>query len=152
MGMAIGPAVGSAISQRYSLDALFYCSSAFALLSIVILMNMKETLPVRQRFRWSILRISLHDIIDLRVIPAAVVTLMSYVAYVVILTLIPVWSDHLFIVNTGLFFVALTIAALVIRFVAGGLSDLCGRVSVIRIDLVILIVSLLLLWLGESPP
>lgn len=151
MGMAIGPAVGSAISQRYSLDALFYCSSAFALLSIVILMNMKETLPVRQRFRWSILRISRHDIIDLRVIPAAVVTLLSYVAYGVILTLIPDWSGHLGIANKGLFFVAFTIASLVIRFVAGRLSDRYGRVSVIRIGLVILIVSLLVLGLGESP-
>src|SRR5690606_41982237 len=43
LGMAIGPAVGSAISQAYSIEALFYCSSVFALLSIVILMNMKET-------------------------------------------------------------------------------------------------------------
>ena len=150
MGMALGPAVGSAISVRYSLDALFYCSSAFALLSIVILMNMKETLPNKQPFRWSTLRISRHDIIDLRVLPAAVVTLLSYVAYGVILTLIPDWSDHLGIANKGLFFVAFTVASLLIRFVAGRFSDRYGRVSVIRVGLTILIVSLLVLGFGES--
>ena len=152
MGMAIGPAVGSAISQHYSIDALFYCSSAFALLSIVILMNMKETLPQRQRQRlsWSSFRISRTDIVDLRVFPAALVTLLSYVAYGVILTLIPDWTGHLGIANKGLFFVAFTIASLLIRFVAGRLSDQYGRVGVIKVGLVIMIVSLCVLGYGDS--
>lgn len=153
MGMALGPAVGSAISQWYSLDVLFYCSSAFALLSILILMNMKETLPrpQRRKLSWSSFRISRHDVVDLRVLPAAVVTLLSYVAYGVILTLIPDWSGHLGITNKGLFFVAFTISSLLIRFIAGKLSDRYGRVSIIKIGLVILIVSLMVLGYGESP-
>ncbi|WP_353185089.1 MFS transporter [Parapedobacter lycopersici] len=150
MGMALGPAVGSAISQRYSLDVLFYCSSAFALLSIVILMNMKETLPNRQRFRWSALRISRHDVVDLRVLPAAIATFLSYVAYGVILTLIPDWSGHLGIANKGLFFVAFTVSSLLIRFLAGRLSDRYGRVSVVKTGMAVLIVSLLVLGVGKS--
>lgn len=153
LGMAIGPAVGSAISQAYSIDALFYCSSVFALLSIVILMNMKETLPAqhRQRLRVSSFRISRTDIIDLRVIPAAIVTLLSYVAYGVILTLIPDWTTHLGISNRGVFFVAFTIASVAIRFFSGRLSDQYGRVPVIRYGLVILILSLgLLVWSDSS--
>ncbi len=153
MGMAIGPAVGSAISQYYSIDALFYCSSAFALLSIVILMNMKETLPPtqRQRLRWSSFRISRTDIIDPRVIPAAIITLLSYVAYGAILTLIPDWTAHLGITNRGLFFVAFTITSIAIRFVSGRLSDRHGRVLVIRYGLIILILSLGILAWGDRP-
>ncbi len=153
MGMAIGPAVGSAISQRYSMDALFYCSSVFALLSIVILMNMKETLPQPQRQRLSLssFRISRHDIIDLRVFPAALITLLSYVAYGVILTLIPDWTGHVGVANRGVFFVAFTIASLLIRFVAGRLSDRHGRVKVIKAGLVILTVSLCILGYGDTP-
>ncbi|SEL74343.1 MFS transporter [Parapedobacter koreensis] len=152
MGMAIGPAVGSAISQYYSINALFYCSSAFALLSIVILMNMKETLPQqqRQRLRWSSFRIARTDIIDSRVMPAAVVTLLSYVAYGVILTLIPDWTGHLGVTNRGLFFVAFTVASLLIRFVAGRLSDRYGRVVIIKYGLVILVLSLCVLGWGDS--
>ena len=45
MGMASGPAIGSEIALRYSLDVMFYTSSALAILSILILIGMKETLP-----------------------------------------------------------------------------------------------------------
>src|SRR5690606_2319790 len=111
LGMAIGPAVGSAISQAYSIDALFYSSSVFALLSIVILMNMKETLPPpkRQPLKASSFRISRADIIDIRVIPAAIITLLSYVAYGAILTLIPGWTTHRARSNRGASFVSFTI-------------------------------------------
>src|SRR5690606_21781638 len=44
IGMAIGPALGSFIVLHSDINILFYCSSIFALLSIVILFNMKETL------------------------------------------------------------------------------------------------------------
>jgi len=143
-GMAIGPAIGSSIALHYSLNALFYASSVFALLSIVILMNMKETLEVRQPFSLSILRISRKDIIALEVLPAAVVTFLSYVSHGVILTLIPDWSQHLGIVNKGLFFVIYTVASLIIRFAAGKASDKYGRIRVINLGLVILVVSLII--------
>lgn len=153
LGMAIGPAVGSAISQAYSIDALFYSSSVFALLSIVILMNMKETLPARkrQRLRASSFRISRTDIIDPLVIPAAVVTLLSYVAYGAILTLIPDWTTHLGISNRGVFFVAFTISSVAIRFFSGRLSDQHGRVLIIEYGLATLILSMGILAWGESP-
>ncbi|GGH00539.1 MFS transporter [Parapedobacter pyrenivorans] len=153
LGMAIGPAIGSAISQAYSIDALFYCSSVFALLSIVILMNMKETLPAaqRQRLRRASFRISRTDIIDPRAIPAAIVTLLSYVAYGAILTLIPDWTTHLGIANRGVFFVAFTIASVAIRFFSGRLSDQYGRVPIIRYGLATLILSLGILAWGNSP-
>lgn len=153
LGMAIGPAVGSAISQAYSIDALFYCSSVFALLSIVILMNMKETLPPpqRQRLRASSFRISRTDIIDPQVIPAAVVTLLSYVAYGAILTLIPDWTTHLGISNRGVFFVAFTVSSVAVRFFSGRLSDRHGRVLVIEYGLATLILSMGILAWGESP-
>lgn len=153
LGMAVGPAVGSAISQAYSINALFYCSSVFALLSIVILMNMKETLPQPQRkgLRADSFRISRTDIIDIRVMPAAIVTLLSYVAYGAILTLIPDWTTHLGVGNRGMFFVAFTIASVAIRFFSGKFSDQYGRVLVIRYGLVILVLSLGMLAWGNSP-
>ncbi len=143
-GMAIGPAIGSSIALHYSLNALFYVSSVFALMSILILMNIKETLEVRQPFSLSILKISRKDIIALEVLPAAVVTFLSYVSFGVILTLIPDWSQHLGIVNKGLFFVVFTVASLIIRFAAGKASDKYGRIRVINLGLVILVVSLII--------
>lgn len=150
-GMAIGPAIGSYIGLHYSLDILFYCSSAFALLSILILMNMKETLPVKQKFRFSLLRISRNDIIAREALPAGIVTFMSYAGYGAILTLIPDWTAHLGIANKGMFFMVFTLASLAIRFMAGKASDRYGRTRVITIGLAILFVSFLVIGYADSP-
>jgi MFS family permease len=149
-GLAIGPAIGSTIKLAFSLNALFYTSSLFALMSIVILMNMKETLNIKHRFSLSILKISRRDIIALEVLPAAVVTFLSYIAYGAILTLIPDWGGHLGVINKGLFFMVFTVASLIIRFVAGKASDKFGRIHVINTGLVLLVISLLIVGYADT--
>jgi MFS family permease len=149
-GMAIGPAIGSAITDHFSINILFYCSSLFALLSIGILANMKETLEDRRKFSFSHLKIARKDIIDQRVSPAALITLLSYVSYGSILTVIGDWSKHLGTSNKGLFFMVFTIASLVIRFVAGKASDQYGRVLIIKVSLVLLASALLIIGLANS--
>ncbi|UUC45241.1 MFS transporter [Flavobacterium cerinum] len=149
-GMAIGPAIGSSIKMYFSMNILFYASSLFALLSILILMNMKETLKDKERFRFSILKISRKDIIAVEVLPAAIVTFLSYIAYGAILTLIPDWSQHIGIENKGLFFMVYTIASLLIRFIAGKASDQYGRIRIIKIGLVLLILSLIVIGFADN--
>ncbi|RYU91698.1 MFS transporter [Mucilaginibacter terrigena] len=144
-GLAIGPAIGSTIRMYFSLNTLFYSSSFLALMSIIILMNMKETLKVKQKFSFSILKISRNDIIAVEVLPAAIVTLLSYVSYGAILTVIPDWGQHLGIANKGLFFMVFTIASLLIRFVAGKVSDKYGRVYVLNTGLVLLVIALVVI-------
>lgn len=148
-GMAIGPAIGSSIKLYFSMNILFYVSSLFALLSILILLNMKETLKDKERFRFSILKISRKDIIAVEVLPAAIVTFLSYIGYGAILTLIPDWSQHMGIENKGLFFMVYTIASLVIRFVAGKASDKYGRIKIINIGLVLLVFSLVIIGFAD---
>lgn len=149
-GMAIGPAIGSAIALRYSLDVLFYTSSIFALLSIVILMNMKETLSPKRAVSLSVLKITRRDVIAPEVLPAAIVTFLSYVSYGAILTLVPDWSEHLGILNKGLFFMVFTGASLLVRFVAGKASDRYGRIRVINLGLGLLVAALLIVGYGAS--
>jgi MFS family permease len=50
-GLAIGPALGGLITAYFPISVLFYCSSLFAFMSIINLLNMKETHPNKQRFR-----------------------------------------------------------------------------------------------------
>ncbi|WP_219222826.1 MFS transporter [Pedobacter antarcticus] len=145
-GLAIGPAIGSLITNHFSIDILFYCSSAFALMSIVILWNMKETLKEKQKLSLSLFKIKRSDIIEWRVIPAALITLLSYISYGVILTVIGDWGSFLGTANKGLFFMVFTLTSLLIRFVAGKASDTYGRVLIMKISLALLSVSLL--WIG----
>jgi MFS family permease len=142
--------MGSAITARYSIDVLFYFSSFLALLSIIIVANMKETVAHKQKFNSTLLKIPRSEIIEWRVFPSALVTLLSYMSYGALLTLIPDWSAHLGITNKGLFFMTFTISSILIRFVTGKVSDKYGRVGVIKIALIIISLSLLMIGLADT--
>jgi MFS family permease len=133
LGMAAGPAIGSWIALRYGYDWMFYCSSGFALLSILVVMKMPETLIKKQRFRWSLLKLKREDIFEPRALPSAITMALSAFSFGVILTLIPDLSKHLGIVNKGIFFSIFTISSLLTRIIAGKLSDLYGRVPILMI-------------------
>ena len=150
-GLAIGPAIGSELTERFSINALFYCSSVFALFSIVILMNMKETLVKKEKFNLALLKINRKEIIEIRVIGGAVVTFLSYLSYGAILTVISDWGTHLGVANKGLFYMVFTVSSLVIRFVSGRLSDRIGRVSIIKFSLLLLVVALVFIGRANSP-
>lgn len=144
-GLALGPALGSYIKLFSSYNVLFYSSSFMALLSILLVFKVKETLVAKQQFQFQILKISKSDIIAREALPAAFITFVTYLGFGVILTLIPDWSDHLGIVNKGTFFIAFTIASLFVRLIAGKISDVYGRKIVISIGLFFLIIALVLL-------
>ena len=150
-GMAIGPAIGGYITQAYSINALFYCSSLFAFLSIGILMNVKETLTDKQRFHARHLKIKGRDILEPLVLPAAIVTFLGYVSYGALLTLVPDWSASLGVANKGTFFVVFTLSSLLMRFVAGKISDRRGRIVVLKTALLLVAGSLVLIGFASSP-
>lgn len=144
-GLALGPAIGSFIKLSHSYNVLFYSSSLMALLSIFLIIGVHETLKNKEVFTLSSLKISKNDVIAKEVLPAAIITFCSYLGFGVILTLIPDWSEHLGIINKGIFFIFFTIASLLIRFIAGKTSDKYGRIIVILIGLIILSISLFLI-------
>ncbi len=144
-GLALGPALGSYIKLYHSFDALFYASSALALLAIVLVSKLQETHTGKQRFQWTSLRISRQDILAYEVVAPAIVMFLSYLAFGVILTLIPDWSEHLEVENKGTFFIVFTVSSLLVRIVAGRLSDRYGRVPLIYSGLGLLLLSLAVL-------
>lgn len=132
-GMATGLGIGSLIKIHFSIDALFYTSSALAILSILVLIGMKETLPNPQRPNISHLKIKKGEVVDLSVIPACIVMFFTVFSLGIVLTIIPDFSVHLGIVNKGLFFVVFTIASVVVRIIAGKVSDRYGRERVLLV-------------------
>ncbi|WP_316838835.1 MFS transporter [Pedobacter gandavensis] len=149
-GLAIGPAIGSLITDHFDINILFYCSSLFALLSIVILANMKETLANKEKFKFSHLKINRKDIIEWRVIPSVIIIFMTYISYGAILTVISDWSKALGTSNKGVFFMVFTLTSLLIRFVAGKASDKYGRPVILKFSLVLLAASTLWIALADS--
>ena len=144
-GLALGPAAGSYIKLYADYNVLFYSSSLMALISILLVIRVKETMVAKQPFKIQALKITRSDILAKEALPAAIITFIAYLGFGVILTLIPDWSDHIGIINKGTFFIAFTIASVFVRIIAGKISDTCGREIVIKIGLIILVIALVLL-------
>jgi MFS family permease len=143
-GMALGPFLGSLLAQYYSLNTLFYTSSAFSFLSVAILYSMKETLPEEQRegFSFRLLKIRFKDIFDRDVLPVTIVIFCTCFSYGTILTLTPELSELVGFENKGIYFLIFTLSSLFTRIVAGKVSDKKGRIPTLMIGALILVASL----------
>lgn len=156
LGMACGPAFGSWVAETFSLNAMFYCSSAAALLSLLVQGTLTETLPVaqRQRFSFSLLKLKWGEVLEPRVLPAALTTALCLFPYGAVLTVIPDQSRLLGLTGPtkGLFYVCYTAASLAVRLLAGKASDTHGRVPVLRWSSGLLALGLALLVWSPSVP
>jgi MFS family permease len=151
LGMAAGPALGGMLSNRISLDAVFYCASAFGLLSIVILLGIRETLKNREAFRFSMLKVRKEDLFEPRVLAPCIVMLCLGFSYGTVFTLIPDFGEEVSIRNKGLLFTYMTVAALIVRLVGGRASDRWGRKPVLRIASIFVATSMTIIAFANSP-
>ncbi len=152
IGSAFGPAIGSLISNRFSLNMLFYTSSLLAFLSIIILINMKETLRERQKLSFDSFRLSRRDIFEPDVFKPALIILLVYFSFGAVLTVTPDFSDHLGLDNRGVYFMVFTLFSLLVRLVAGKTSDRRGREPVAIVGCCFLIVAMLFTGFAQSIP
>ncbi len=156
LGMAAGPAFGSWVAETFSLNVMFYCSSAAALLSVLVQGTLTETLPLaqRQRFSFALFKLKLDEILEPRVLAPALTTLLCLFPFGAVLTVIPDQSRLLGLAGPtkGLFYVCYTVASLVVRLVAGKASDTHGRVPVLRWSAGLLALGLAVLVWSPSVP
>lgn len=149
LGIAAGPAVGGIIANSISLNAMFYTSSIFAIMSVVILMGMTETVTVKHSFKPSLLIIPFNQVFERRVLAPSFVMFLYAYSFGVILTIIPDFSVHLGIMNKGLFFASFTASSILVRVIAGKISDRYGRITVLRVSTFMVMVSMI--YVGYSP-
>lgn len=150
LGMALGPALGGWIANSYGLSFMFYGSSLCGLLSVLVVINMKETMKEKRKFSIATIRINRKDVFEPKVlIPSGVMVLIAY-AYGAIFTVIADFGAYVGIVNKGLIFAYITVALLIIRLLAGRASDKYGRVAVLKISLFFLTISLLVIGFANS--
>jgi MFS family permease len=156
LGMAAGPALGSWLATNFSLNVMFYVSSAAALLSLLVQGTLTETLPraQRQRFHLGLLKLNWSEVLEPRVLPAALCTLLCLFPFGAVLTVIPDQSRLLGLTGSdkGLFYICYTVSSLAVRLVAGKTSDKYGRVPVLRWSAAGLALGLaLLVWTPSVP-
>ncbi len=151
VGMAAGLAVGPGIANDFGLNVMFYCSSAMAIISILVLFGMKETLVSRQGFSTQVFKIHKHDLLEPKVLITCIVMLLTTYSYGAVFTVVPDFCAHVGIKNEGLPFMFLTVASLSVRLIAGKASDYYGRRKVLLVSCAIGVVSMLILGLSSTP-
>jgi MFS family permease len=150
VGMSVGPILGSWLVGDFSFNIMFYVSSALALGSVMILYNVKETLPHPEKFQWEHIRISKQEIFEKTSIKPALIMLLLCFSYGCTITLAPDLSDDVGIHNKGLFFAMFTITSLLVRLVANKSSDKHGRIIVLIYSVLILVISLMVLAFAHN--
>ncbi|MEZ0483716.1 MFS transporter [Fibrella aquatica] len=149
-GMSLGPVIGSFLVNNASMNIMFYTSSAFALLSIGILLRLPETLENRHPFRLSLFKLRSDEWFDTGVLPAFFVQLLNSFASGVVIILAPALSQSVGVTNKGWFFAVYTLASLVIRLLLSKSSDRHGRIPVMIASTIVLAISLVMLALTDS--
>lgn len=150
VGMAFAPTLGSEIAKAYSMDVMFYASSVFAILSIIVLLGMKETLPKPEPFRLSLLKINWGDVMEPRVLHPSIVLALMVFCFGVVLTIVPDFSQELGMDNKGIYFTIITVTSVSLRFFAGKISDRWGRMNVLIVAAVIMIAGMLVTGLARD--
>ncbi|WP_200976078.1 MFS transporter [Echinicola sp. 20G] len=150
LGMAAGPAMGGFIADLYGITSLFYGSSVVALIAILLLVRLKETVEDKEAFHLSQIKLKKEEIFEKRVFAPCFVLFFSYLSFGIVLTIIPDFSEHLNISNKGIFFAVFTLSSLIIRILAGRASDKYGRIPVLKAATLCLALAMMAIALSES--
>jgi MFS family permease len=143
-GMSLGPAIGSYLASEIGLKEMFWISSLFALLSILILMRMKETLPkaMKSNFSWKLFKINWEDVFEPKVLPVFWTMLLVSFSSGVVVTLLPDISKIIGWHNKGLYFTIYTIASIFMRICFSKSSDTYGRIPVLIFSTLTLVAAM----------
>jgi MFS family permease len=150
LGSSIGPLTGSWLVGSFSYNIMFYVSSAFALGSVVILYNVKETLPHPEKFSFGLMKLQRSELFERSAIKPAIIMCLLTFAIGSVLTLTPDLSDSVGLHNKGFFYACYTISSLLIRFIAGKSSDKYGRVIVLIFSSLVQVIAFVLLAFAHS--
>lgn len=150
IGMAGGPAIGGLVASAFGLDAMFYLSSFFGFVSIVILLNVRDTVQKKHSFSIDLLKIDVRDLFEPLVLAPCIVMVLTAYAYGTVYTILPDFGEFVGITNKGVLFTFLTVASLLVRLIGGRASDRWGRKPVLVIATSLIVVGMLIIGTAVS--
>ena len=151
LGSSIAPPLGSYLTNTISLSAMFYASSLSALISLLLVVRIQETIQSPQVFKASLLKLNRNEIISRRAVFPALVCGLAYLGFGAVITITPDQSVFLGMTNKGLYFSSFTVCSILSRLVAGQVSDRYGRLIVMRVAIILLTIAYLSFGYVSSP-
>ncbi|MFT7591586.1 MAG: MFS family permease, partial [bacterium] len=150
LGMSLGPALGSEVGVKYGNQTMFYVAGFIAILSMLPALKMKESLKKTTPFKFAMLKLKWHEIIEPKVILQGSIMTLAVITFGALLTLVPDYCSQFGLVKNGYFFTVVTVTSLTVRVLSGRLSDKFGREIVLVIGLLFLIVANILLIMAQD--
>ncbi len=145
LGIGAGQSLGSLISKQVGINNLFMIACGVAVLSGILVMNVKETLEESERFSFNHLKIKWNDVFEPSVFPSAIVMFLTATCSGIIFVMTPDISNFLHIDNKGWFFIFYVLTTIFVRLFLSSLSDKIGRRKTLLIGLSFLITSMFLI-------
>lgn len=143
LAMALGPAVGIEIFERWNASAVFYSSMAVASLGAigVCYIRYKPHTPRPMPLVW-------RNFFDIRVLPVAIAALMFTLAYGGLANFIAVYVEQAenSAFDTAMFYIMLAIGTSISRLVGGKVFDRNGPRKVAFYGYALVMVGFLCLW------
>lgn len=137
LAMAIGPMFGLWVTQNLSYHSLFIMAVILSFLALVLTFTTKTTFT-RQK------EVKKIELFEKTVLPITISVFLLFIAYGGITSFIPLFAESIK-VNSGTFFLIYAATLVLIRPLAGKLSDRYGEAFVIIPAMVITISSLIIL-------
>lgn len=152
LGFGVGQSLGSLIENKLGLNNLFLIATGVTLFAGILLMNVKETLPVEQRvsFRWALLKIKIQDVFEPTVLPSAIVMFLTAACSGVVFVIAPDLAEYLDLENKGAYFTYYAISTIAVRLFTSSLSDKIGRRKTLIIGITLLITAMILTGLAKT--
>ncbi len=153
IGMAVGPMIGSWSKMTYDIETMFYIAGIFSLITFLLSLTIKDSTK-RKTLTLNnigeIFRINTTDFYDKNVIPVAIVMILCEFSFGIILTIIPDFTDSIGIQDKSTYFSIYVLSSVVVRVVAGKVSDKYGRVPVLFYALLVSLIAMLILSYSDS--
>ena len=116
----------------------------------MVLAGMKETLKDKKKLNLDRLKVSKNDFYEPKVMVPSVMLFLTVFTFGTVLTLGPNISDRLLLPSRGIYIFSYVVASLLVRITAGKLSDIYGRVAVLRIAVPVITAAALLMGTADS--
>lgn len=150
LGFGFGWILSSPIKAEFGMQGLFYAVSIAGTISLLLMLPIKETQQRRADFKLKDIVPRVEEILSKHVLVPTTIMLLITVCTGFYLLLIPDMTSYLNIENKGWFFFMHMLSSLVVRYIAGRVSDRIGRRKALTIGVVIFAVSTTLMTVVDG--
>ncbi len=150
LGFGLGQYLSAPLKNLLGMNGLFYAVAIVGALAMILMIPVKETKFRRKDFKFTDIIPLPQEIIAPEVFVPTIVMLLITVCTGFYMLLIPDITQELKIENNGLFFFTHMVSSLVVRYLAGRLSDRVGRRKSLVLGVAIFCIATLLMTVVET--